>query len=212
MKTADLIHILAQDGPHRRTSVRRRMIVALLIGAPVMLALFVVVLGMRPDLGMALLTWRFFLKLAIVTTAFAVALWGCAQLATPVAGIRDVWAWLAVPPGLLALGVGAELYNLPADRWLAEMIGSNAIFCLVSIPLLSVVSLAALLVALRAGAPGSPSLSGAMAGLLAGTLSAMLYATHCPDDSPFFVAVWYVLAIAIVAVAGAISGARVLRW
>ena len=52
----------------------------------------------------------------------------------------------------------------------------------------------------------------AAAGLLAGGLAATLYATHCTDDSPLFVAAWYSLAIAGVAALGALIGARWLRW
>jgi hypothetical protein len=43
-------------------------------------------------------------------------------------------------------------------------------------------------------------------------LSAALYATHCPDDSPLFVAVWYTLAVTLVMLIGASVGHRVLRW
>jgi hypothetical protein len=55
-------------------------------------------------------------------------------------------------------------------------------------------------------------MTGAVAGLFAGALGAVLYATHCPDDSPLFVAVWYGLAIAAVALIGALAGRRLLRW
>jgi hypothetical protein len=55
-------------------------------------------------------------------------------------------------------------------------------------------------------------LSGAAAGLGAGGLGAALYALHCSDDSPLFVAAWYSLAISIVAFAGASAGPRFLRW
>ena len=37
-------------------------------------------------------------------------------------------------------------------------------------------------------------------------------AAHCSDDSPFFVSIWYPLGILLVAVAGALAGARLLRW
>jgi hypothetical protein len=43
-------------------------------------------------------------------------------------------------------------------------------------------------------------------------LAGTLYALHCPDDSPLFVGIWYVLAAAIVTLAGALCGARLLRW
>ena len=55
-------------------------------------------------------------------------------------------------------------------------------------------------------------LAGAAAGLLAAGIGATLYATHCQSDSPLFVAVWYVIATAIVTAAGAILGSRLLRW
>jgi hypothetical protein len=77
---------------------------------------------------------------------------------------------------------------------------------------LSVAPLVALLAAMRAGAPRSPAMAGAVAGLLAGGLGAVLYAIHCPDDSPLFVGLWYVPAIALVVLAGAAAGSRALRW
>jgi hypothetical protein len=39
-----------------------------------------------------------------------------------------------------------------------------------------------------------------------------LYAAHCSDDSPLFVATWYTLATALVAAIGALAGARFLRF
>jgi hypothetical protein len=47
---------------------------------------------------------------------------------------------------------------------------------------------------------------------VAAGLAATLYASHCADDSPLFVATWYSLAIALVVAAGAWLGPRVLRW
>ena len=65
---------------------------------------------------------------------------------------------------------------------------------------------------MRQGAPTRPALAGALAGLLAGGIAATFYAAHCTDDSPFFVATWYTLAIAVLAGIGALAGGRVLRW
>jgi Negative regulator of sigma F len=90
------------------------------------------------------------------------------------------------------------------------MFGSNAVFCLKSIPFLSAAPLAGVLLALRQGAPENPGLAGAAAGLFAGAIGAACYATHCPDDSPLFVAAWYSLAIGFVVAAGALVGRRLL--
>jgi hypothetical protein len=39
-----------------------------------------------------------------------------------------------------------------------------------------------------------------------------LYASHCTDDSPLFVATWYTIATALMATIGALVGSRVLRF
>ncbi|MGB6637955.1 MAG: NrsF family protein, partial [Bradyrhizobium sp.] len=68
------------------------------------------------------------------------------------------------------------------------------------------------LVGLRHGAPARPAVAGAMAGLISAGLAAALYASHCTDDSPLFVATWYPIATAMVVAAGALIGAKVLRF
>jgi hypothetical protein len=50
------------------------------------------------------------------------------------------------------------------------------------------------------------------AGLAAGAIAAAIYAWHCPDDSPLFLATWYTITIAGVTVGGALLGRRLLRW
>ena len=50
------------------------------------------------------------------------------------------------------------------------------------------------------------------AGLLAGALGALVYALHCPEMATPFLAVWYVVGMAIPTVLGAILGPRLLRW
>jgi len=50
----------------------------------------------------------------------------------------------------------------------------------------------------------------AAAGTRAST--ATLYAAHCTDDSPLFVATWYTLATALVTALGALIGSKLLRF
>ena len=119
---------------------------------------------------------------------------------------------LSFPLLALALGIGWELVTSPAYTWSTRAIGSNSRLCVTSIIALSIAPLTALLMALRVGAPRSPATAGAAAGLLAGGLAATLYAIHCPDDSPLFVALWYAPVVVVIALAGAIIGHRLLRW
>lgn len=212
MKTDDLIEALVQDAPRPRLSPARRVLGALVFGALVAAVLFAVSLGVRPDLTSALETWRFALKPILSVVCMACAWWACLQLTRPEVSPRDVAGWLLVTPILLGVAVLFELLAVQPALWPERLVGNYAGTCLLAIPLLSIVPLAAVLTALRAGAPRAPASAGAVAGLLAGALSATLYATHCPDDSPLFVAVWYTLAVSLVVLAGALAGRWALRW
>ena len=74
---------------------------------------------------------------------------------------------------------------------MTRLVGSNSRVCMTAIPLMSLPLLAAALIGLRHGAPARPAVAGAIAGLLSAGLAATLYASHCTDDSPLFVATWY---------------------
>jgi hypothetical protein len=212
MRTDQLIQAIAADGPIPGRSLAARMALALLLGGAAAAVLFGLMLGVRGDLAQVALTWRFALKVIIATAAFIAALWAIARLSRPEARMRDVAAVLSAPLLLLAGCVVLELLTVRPDHWMTGAIGSNSRICLVSIPLLAAAPLAALLTAVRVGAPVSPAAAGAVAGLAAGALGAALYATHCIDDSPLFVALWYTPAIALVILAGALAGRLVLRW
>ena len=92
------------------------------------------------------------------------------------------------------------------------MMGETSRFCFVWATLMALPPLAGALWALRGGASTRPTLSGALAGLLAGGTGAALYAIHCTEDSPLFYAVWYVLAILVATAIGAVLGRFLLRW
>jgi hypothetical protein len=95
---------------------------------------------------------------------------------------------------------------------LTRLVGHNSMLCMSAIPVLSLPILGAAMVGLRHGAPARPAAAGAIAGLLSAGAAATLYASHCTDDSPLFVATWYTLAAGIVAGLGALIGRRVLRY
>jgi hypothetical protein len=84
--------------------------------------------------------------------------------------------------------------------------------CSVSILVLSSPVLAALLWALRQLAPTRPGLTGAAAGMMAGSVAATLYSLHCTESTfPFFTA-WYGGGIVAAGALGALIGPRLLRW
>jgi len=212
MRTSELIAVLAADPVPEPIQIGRRVAVALMIGFVGSLAIFALLSEPRPDIAAAARTVRFDLKFV---DAFAFALPSLLltlRLARPDAKPRALALWLLAPVVLLAAAVVVELVVVPQDEWLHRLIGEKSMHCMPMIPLMAAPLLAALIWAMRAGAPLYPGLTGALAGAASAGIAALLYASSCPDDSPLFVATWYPLATLICTGVGAVAGRRFLVW
>lgn len=212
METKDLIKAISSDARASERPLRALLLYACIAASCVAAVVFAVLLGPRPDFAAAAETPRFLLKFVITAVLAATALVQVAILARPGGHPGARAAWLAIAPLLVLAAVLVEFATVPAVDWRARWIGTNALLCLTFIPLIGIGPLAVFLAALRRAAPTRPALAGAAAGLLSGGLAATFYAAHCFDDSPFFVATWYSLAIVILALVGAGVGRVVLRW
>ena len=212
MKTSEFIAALSADPIPEPIRLGRRVAAALVIGLVGSVALYVLWLGPRPDIAAACRSMRFWLKF-VDSFAFALpTLLLTLRLARPDAKPRALALWLAAPFILLAAGVVVELLVVPQGEWLSRLTGTTAMHCTITIPMLAAPVLAALIVALRAGAPLHPGLTGALAGAAAAGVGALVYASSCPSDSPLFVATWYPLATLICMGFGALAGRRFLAW
>ena len=211
MKTDDLIDLLAKDSP---PPWRFRSVLAGAVAGGLIIAaiLFFAGIGFRPDISEAVRSSRFLFKF-VVTVALAVTATRAAlDLGRPGGSLAHKGLALAIAPALLACAAVVELLVLPESQWMPRLVGQNARFCLTLIPLLSIGPLACLLAALRQGAPSSPGLAGAVAGLAASGIAATFYAANCTDDSPLFVMTWYPIATLIVTTGGYLIGRKLLRW
>jgi hypothetical protein len=212
VKTSELIAALSADPVPEPIRLGRRVALALAIGFVGSVALYCLMLGPRPDIAAGAETMRFWMK-CVDSIAFALpTLLLTLRLSRPDAKPGALALWLLAPLLLLAAGVVAELALTPQSAWMSRLMGANAVHCTITIPMLAAPVLAALIVALRAGAPLHPALTGAMAGAAAAGVGALVYASSCPDDSPLFVATWYPLATLICMGIGGLAGRRFLVW
>ena len=212
MDTDRLIRTLAADNALPARPVGFVLALALLAAAPVSVAMFFAGLGVRPDVMTAMhnpfFDLKFVVTLALAIPAIAISL----HLSRPEASLRG-WAWLLlIPAGLLVAGISGEMMMPQRLPMITRLVGSNSRLCLTAIPLISLPLLTAALIGLRHGAPSRPAVAGAIAGLLSAGLAATLYASHCTDDSPLFVATWYSIATALVTAIGALAGSKLLRF
>ncbi|MBP0579074.1 DUF1109 family protein [Labrys sp. LIt4] len=211
MKTDDLINAISEDAPVG-WSLGRAFGLAVIVGTALSAVIFTVGFRPRPDIAAAAETWRFLFKF-VVTASLAVSACGLIlRLVRPGARSGGWRLALVIAPLLLIGAVVVELAVMPSATWGTRWVGVNARYCLMLIPLLALGPLACMLYALRQGAPENPGRAGAVAGLAASGIAATLYASHCVDDSPLFVATWYSLAAGLVTVAGYVAGRRLLRW
>ncbi len=212
MDTDQLIKTLAADNSHRGRPVGFVLMLALLAAAPVSLLIFFAELGVRPDVMTAMRNPFFDLKfavtLALAISAIAVSL----HLSRPEASLRGFGWYLFIPAGLLVAGISGEMMMPQRAPMMARLVGNNSKYCLTFIPAMSLPLLAAALIGLRHGAPARPAMAGAIAGMLSAGLAATLYASHCTDNSPLFVATWYTLATALVTAVGALLGSKLLKY
>jgi hypothetical protein len=209
VKTDDLIELLVKDSaPWRFGSVMAWAVAGGIIVAAI---LFFVGIGFRPDISEAVMSNRFLFKFVVTVSLAVTAIWVTLSVSRPGGSLAHRGLALAIAPALLACTAVVELLVLPESQWMPRLV-HNARFCLTLIPLLSIGPLACLLAALREGAPSSPGLAGAVAGLGASGIAATFYAATCTDDSALFVITWYPIATLTVTTAGYLIGRKLLRW
>jgi len=214
MRTSELIDKLVADHAVQPPPkpIAHHLVMAIAGGLAISAAWLLITLGLRPDILAALGTWRFDLKLGANLLLVIAAAWAALRLSRPTTTSLSAMPALLVPALLLLVAIVYELVTVPPSAWPSRAMGANGLMCLANIMALSLVPLVATIYALRRGAPMSPALMGAISGLLAGALGASIFATHCTEDSPLFVAIWYALAIGLTSMGGLVIGRHALRW
>lgn len=168
-------------------------------------ALVLAWVGARPDLAMhrAPFAYKIASMLALGLAGLALA----SRAALPGSGRLTAMAFL---PAVLILA-----FRAATDRSGLSALGNSDISaggCVLTILGASLPPLVILLGVMRMGAVTRPAVAGAIVGALSGSLGATAYALACRNDAGLFVAIWYSLAIVVMAAVGAIIGRRALTW
>jgi hypothetical protein len=214
MKTDQLIKMLATE-PRGLTPVLpwSRLAFGLIAGLAASALLMVLWLGVNEDLIEDMSVPMFWVKvsfgLALAATTFAVV----KRLARP--GVR-----LSTPAELFARVIVLALWifgfvfwlNTPSLERPEVVMGQSWSQCPYNIAALSLPIFVATFWALRHFAPTQLMRAGGIAGVFSGAAAAFIYALHCTEYSPTFVALWYSLGIAIPGVIGMVLGRWLLRW
>ncbi|WP_242187043.1 DUF1109 domain-containing protein [Sphingomonas sp. CARO-RG-8B-R24-01] len=213
MNTEQLIQSLSRDV--RRVppqAVAKRIGLGIAAGCVVAMLLVTAMLGVRPDLRVAMHGFSFWMKWTYTISLGLGAVYGISRLARPAPGSL-AGLWFLAAPVLILAGIGVdELARTPSTQWLAMWLGDSWISCPWFVLALSAPIFAGLLWSFRSLAPTHLRAAGAVAGLGAGAWAATIYCLHCPEASAIFVLTWYSLGILLAAGIGALVGPRLLRW
>jgi hypothetical protein len=213
MKTEDLVAALStRIEPVDHRLVSRTMGIAILAAAGVTLGLMLIGPGIRADQMTARALTFLVLKLAFAVATVGVSSIYLMRLARPGGERRTSSIRIMMPFAAIVLLAAISLGLAPSSHWDEMVMGDQWLECLLSIPIIAIVPFAIIVAAMRKAAPTNLERTGALAGLIAGGVSAMGYALHCTDDSLPFVAIWYGGTILLCTFAGAALGPRLLRW
>ncbi len=212
MKTNDLIALLASDTLQPQAPVRQQLLQKLLLGAMVCGVLLLALFGLNPRMDEMATHPAFVTKMLWLAALMGFSLYGLFRLARPGVGAgHTLWGIGLALLAMFSLGL-LQLLQTESGARTAQWMGGSWQVCSVSIVALSLPILGALLWALRHLAPTRPVLTGAVAGVLAGSLAASIYSLHCPETSLTFFAVWYVAGMALATWSGMVLGSRLLKW
>ncbi|MEM8698904.1 MAG: NrsF family protein [Pseudomonadota bacterium] len=202
MKTEDLIAQLAGDRPEPVASAFYG-VGLLLIAMLATMGLSVLLYGVRSD--------------GPTGGAWSVTIWAVLGIMALVSARRmrlpEPPQWLAVLApfaGLLLLLL--VLTGIAYSEGAALVRADHLIHCLQTVGLLAVMPFFAVSFLLRRGAPASPLMAGAMAGLVAGSVGALAYSISCPINDPMASLSAHTLTVLIIAALGALIGTRLYAW
>lgn len=210
MNTERLIEALSAE-PVRQAPLGRTLSWVLALGAVAAVCVMLATVGPRPGLAEAP---AHFLALKLLFSA-SLTVTGGVVLFSAVHPGRDTHRlsrYLLVPIAVVGAAAAVALALTPRAAWGNVVLGTHWAMCVVCIPLFAALPFVLLIWGLRRGAPTELGRTGAIAGLVAGSLGAAAYSLHCPDDSLPFVAIWYAGSILLCGAVGKSLGWALLRW
>jgi len=213
MKTDELISMLSTGvSPVRYSTLLWRFSAAVGITIAGALVLMLTIFGPRADLSSISATPLFWGKVAFPAVIAAGAWLTTLRLSRPGSRMGMIWLLLITPVFVVWITGALWLSRSQPETWQTMLLGQSWRTCPFNILLLSLPGMVIVFKTMRSLAPTRLRLAGAASGLLAGSMAAVIYCFHCPEMSPAFWGIWYLIGMLLPAGVGALLGQRLLRW
>lgn len=212
MRTEDLIDRLSADAAPVRplASPLRRLALWLCVAVPAV-AMVVVVMSPRPDLGPKLAEGRYLVEQGAALATALLAAFAAFSAGVP-GRSRRVLAWPLVPLGLWLASLGEGCVT----AWLR--LGADGLElrpdweCFPAIVMTGAVPGAAMVAMIRRGAPLMPRVTVALGALAAAALGNVGLRLFHLQDASLMILVWQFGTVAALSLLGGGFGGRLLRW
>ncbi|MDF0545917.1 DUF1109 domain-containing protein [Sphingobium sp. H39-3-25] len=194
-----ILDLSADLVPVKRRKVSQEVAVLVALAAAELIAILAVG-AMRPDMSRVILSpfmmWKMGSLALLAGLTVTIAIRSFAPPASSRRGLMLVLglALLAVLGGTFVTSA-AESSRPLVDR----LMPVHGLLCATAITVLATPIMAALAVLMRRAAPVRPKDSALACGLAASTCGALIFTACCPMNDPLYIAVWYSLGVAAVA-------------
>jgi hypothetical protein len=211
MRTENLIHTLAAQGPRKRRLHPGKATLGLLV---FMLIYYGIVMGFsdfRPDLMLKLHQPLYLLEITCAFLSGLAALCAANWLALPDVGQQPRIRFLPFLP--LGMLLGLRCYLMPAFGWeaLYECLRLELYMPTMRILIYGLFPAAVLFFAIERAAPIRCCWAGSMAGLSVACFGYILLRLTDGMDDPMRVTMWYLMPVALMAMMGMMTGGMTLK-
>lgn len=184
----------------------------LALAAVATLALVAGTMGWRDDILAGRFEPLFLMSSGLLLVLGAAAATTAITMAGPQVGARhDGWRWSVAMAALLP---ATALFLLLTGNAAvpAEWISASDRDCLMRGLGWGTISIAAMTLWLRRGAPAAPERAGMLVGLASGAIGMFAFAFHCPLDELYHVGVWHAAPVVAGAIIGRLVIPPLIRW
>jgi len=213
LKTEALVTMLSTGSSAVESNgAARRYGIALVCGVFGSALLMMVLLGVRPDLGRAIMLPMFWVKFTYVACLALTSVILAVRLSRPGRKLGAIPSALGMTVIAMWMLTAFVLTSADPTERRHLLLGATSTTCPFLISTLSVPVFLAVIWAMKGLAPTRLRLAGAAAGLASGSLGALVYSLHCPEMAAPFLGIWYLLGVLIPTGVGALLGPRLLHW
>lgn len=209
-KKFDIALLVDDLEPVKVLTPRRPLLIAAAI-LVLMVGIIFGVQGIRADLMAGQPHEMFLIRTGILLVLGGATAQAVTSMASPSVG-KSSNGWQIALAAAVVFPLSALIVATTGDIGPAISEMQSGITCMMVSTIGGLATAVPMVVALRRGAPTSPTRAGWLTGIAAGGLGAFAYNLHCPFNEVVYIGLWYTLAVGGCAVIGRLVVPRFIRW